>query len=1174
MASIADVYVTVLPETSQIAGGVKRALREIDTEVAQAARRWRKEIETGMGKPNVDADTRPAERKVNEFTRKTNATRATVKVDVDQDSMNAAAASIRALGTNLTAVAAGVGVILSPTAIAGTVGAITELSGAIGLLPAVAGGAGLAIGSLKLAVSGFGDAIKEVRDTEKFNESVKQLAPNAQEAARAIQGLLPSLDTLKFTVQDAFFSGFGQQIQALSSQYLPMFQTVMSQIAASANQSLTTVSSLLQTPAMQGDIGQITSNTASAFDTLSQALAPMVQAFTDIGLVGSGFLPQLAGAAQQAAVSFSEFISEARATGDLQEWIQSGLDAMKQLGGIVKEVGGILASFVTAAPEGGGLLGTLQHLLGIANDFLNSPAGQGALSTWMTTVQQTMIALTPAVASLLNALAPLASLIGQTLGGVIQAIAPALTMWFTAMQPVIQQLSTALLPIVQQITPVLGQLAMVMANGMVQGIQTILPSLVPFVQQMGQLLIAVTPLLPQIMQLAISALPMVQQAMALILPPMTTWMSMLTNLANLIIPPLTGAIQTMSTVWQTAFGAIHTAVSTAWTIMQPVFDAIKSAIDTLMGPLDEIIGLASRLPGVQAAIGTIQGVAGAMTTPGTVPGLPSVAPSAVGQYGGANASRERRGLAPVAPSVGVPLTTLPVPPVSTYVAPPITSGGSSGSSSSSRQVPDWDAIAQAESGGNWAINSGNGYFGGLQFTQSSWEAAGGLKYAERADLATREAQIKVAEELLRQQGPGAWPNTFKYKSSSKGGGYSVGSEVAGSGGVLTEEMVKNIAADFGLQVTSEDRPGDDGYHGKGMALDISNGSGNTPEMRAFAEYMSANYGTSLKELIYDEPGWTGNIKNGQNTGAFGNVYTMAQAGNHQNHVHVAADWGNATIPAGTSGLTSTYPGSSYTYDPLGSTYGTTGSKQLRDAEQKVADKEGAIRDAELALRDLPGDATQRQREAKERALAKAKREHADALEDLAAAQQKYNEKAAEEPSLKGGSSSFKQLGQDLMSGMFEIFGLGDLFKDPTQFGLFKLFKGVMGLSFSDSGSEGGGLFPGGAGGGGLSSLLSTIPQAFGALNTAEDHNAPAPFMPSMPEAGGGGVVLPGNMMASPFSPTGANSAPGPGNSPVQDNRVDLRGAQFGYSQTQVQDQIRNTHLSQARVPLMTLPSGS
>jgi cell wall-associated NlpC family hydrolase/LysM repeat protein len=73
---------------------------------------------------------------------------------------------------------------------------------------------------------------------------------------------------------------------------------------------------------------------------------------------------------------------------------------------------------------------------------------------------------------------------------------------------------------------------------------------------------------------------------------------------------------------------------------------------------------------------------------------------------------------------------------------------------------DWNAMAQKESSGNWSINSGNGFYGGLQFTQSTWEANGGLKFAPRADLATPYQQMLVAEQTLKTQGPGAWPNTF------------------------------------------------------------------------------------------------------------------------------------------------------------------------------------------------------------------------------------------------------------------------------------------------------------------------------------------------------------------------------------------------------------------------------
>ena len=69
---------------------------------------------------------------------------------------------------------------------------------------------------------------------------------------------------------------------------------------------------------------------------------------------------------------------------------------------------------------------------------------------------------------------------------------------------------------------------------------------------------------------------------------------------------------------------------------------------------------------------------------------------------------------------------------------------------------NWDAIAQCESGGNWSINTGNGYYGGLQFAQGTWVSSGGLAYAPRADLATREQQIAVAEHLYATSGLGPW----------------------------------------------------------------------------------------------------------------------------------------------------------------------------------------------------------------------------------------------------------------------------------------------------------------------------------------------------------------------------------------------------------------------------------
>ncbi|MBW1602229.1 LysM peptidoglycan-binding domain-containing protein [Streptomyces sp. JJ66] len=69
----------------------------------------------------------------------------------------------------------------------------------------------------------------------------------------------------------------------------------------------------------------------------------------------------------------------------------------------------------------------------------------------------------------------------------------------------------------------------------------------------------------------------------------------------------------------------------------------------------------------------------------------------------------------------------------------------------------WDRLAQCESGGNWQINTGNGYYGGLQFSASTWAAYGGSAYAATADQATRAQQIEIAGKVQNAQGWGAWP---------------------------------------------------------------------------------------------------------------------------------------------------------------------------------------------------------------------------------------------------------------------------------------------------------------------------------------------------------------------------------------------------------------------------------
>ncbi|MBT2468583.1 transglycosylase family protein [Streptomyces sp. ISL-66] len=88
------------------------------------------------------------------------------------------------------------------------------------------------------------------------------------------------------------------------------------------------------------------------------------------------------------------------------------------------------------------------------------------------------------------------------------------------------------------------------------------------------------------------------------------------------------------------------------------------------------------------------------------------------------------------------------------VAAPLMAAGTASAATTS----EWDRVASCESGGNWAINTGNGYYGGLQFSSSTWAAYGGKSYAAQANQASKGQQIAIAEKVLKGQGKGAWPS--------------------------------------------------------------------------------------------------------------------------------------------------------------------------------------------------------------------------------------------------------------------------------------------------------------------------------------------------------------------------------------------------------------------------------
>ncbi|MGQ7295761.1 LysM peptidoglycan-binding domain-containing protein [Quadrisphaera sp. KR29] len=107
----------------------------------------------------------------------------------------------------------------------------------------------------------------------------------------------------------------------------------------------------------------------------------------------------------------------------------------------------------------------------------------------------------------------------------------------------------------------------------------------------------------------------------------------------------------------------------------------------------------------------------------------------------------------------------------------------------------WNRLAQCESTGNWKINTGNGYYGGLQFSASTWKGFGGGQYASRADLASREQQIATAEKVLAAQGWGAWP------ACSRKLGLSAADKAGSAGAAPAAAPAPDVTADRAPQAS-------------------------------------------------------------------------------------------------------------------------------------------------------------------------------------------------------------------------------------------------------------------------------------------------------------------------------------------------------------------------------------
>lgn len=331
----------------------------------------------------------------------------------------------------------------------GAVAAVGLMSQSLLVLPAAGAAGAAAIGTLVVGMQGFGEALSNMDDPEKFNEALADLAPNARATAIAMRDMNEQFRDVRLDVQNALFNDMAEVINQLGSTYLPVLREGMVGVANAFNESSTHLTHFLTQGQTVADVATIFENTRRSIDPLMVGLQNLAQVFRDVAAVGSSFLPGIAQGFAGATNRLAEFIARARETGQLRVWIQEGIDAVQQFGRILANIGSIFSSVFSAMNvSGAGFLNTLEDLTGELADFLDSAEGRQALE------------------SLGQVLATVGRVASDIFGAAIEQLAPVITALTPAVTQLAVQFGQFLVAALNRLGPILVDIANFLSQNM------------------------------------------------------------------------------------------------------------------------------------------------------------------------------------------------------------------------------------------------------------------------------------------------------------------------------------------------------------------------------------------------------------------------------------------------------------------------------------------------------------------------------------------------------------------------------------------------------------------------------------------------------------------------------------------------------------------------------------
>ncbi len=380
---------------------VRQYERDLRAQIDAAKAGITAEIRTTLDSGGVTAEARAVKEQIQRA-----ASPVKIAVELDRGRLREGIAQIgstlaKGIGGLAVAGAATVSVVGLTGAVTALAGAVAVSSGALVGLPALLLGAGSAALVARVGLLGVNEAFSALAegDTDKLDEALKKLAPNARSFVREVAKVAPALKSAQQSIQGNLFEGLSRFVRPLVDTYLPKLRQFGFRIAADFNAAAQRAAQFGLAAATTRDVVTVLGNIRTASSTLAPALVPLLQAFRDIAAVGSEGLPRLAAGITGAARSFAAFIASARQSGSLAAFFRSGVDTLAQLGRITGNVAlGIVGIFRAGSTEGGNFLDALERMTARFREFVASVGGQAALKQFFADSAVVVGALASAVA--------------------------------------------------------------------------------------------------------------------------------------------------------------------------------------------------------------------------------------------------------------------------------------------------------------------------------------------------------------------------------------------------------------------------------------------------------------------------------------------------------------------------------------------------------------------------------------------------------------------------------------------------------------------------------------------------------------------------------------------------------------------------------------------------------